>query len=206
VSRICVVTSKSRTYYALVSRLRRAGLPFGSLLPDSGVEDCDLVLTSAEEAMKFGEKTFALEDLDENVGIFKGQVVSRLQGPYDVLLIGVDPGKRTGLAVFYGRTRLALSTFDSLPALCSRVGEFARRIPANGVLVRIGNGNKATAFRLAESISKEVPHATIEVVDESGTSARGHRMKGVQKDAGSAAKIAFRRGEVVNYGGPRNRR
>lgn len=205
-SRICVVTAKSRTYYALVSRLRRAGLPFGSLLPDSDVGDCELVLTSAEEAPAFGDKAFALEELEENVGVFKGQLVSRLQGPHDVLLIGIDPGKRTGLAVFYGRTRLAFSTFESLPALCSRVVEFATRVPASGILVRIGNGNRATALRMAESIGKEVPRATVEVVDESGTSSRGLRMKGVQKDAWAAARIAFRRGEVVGYGVPRTRR
>jgi len=206
VSRICVVTSKSRAYYALVSRLRRAGLPFQSLLPDSDVKDCELVLTTVEEAPKFGDMALSMEELDENVGVFKGQVVSWLQGYDDVLLVGIDPGKRNGLAVFYGRTKLAFNTFDSVPELCARVGEFARRVPALGTLVRIGDGNRAIALKLAESIGKEVPKAKIEIVDESGTSVRSAKMKGVQKDAGAAAKIAFRRGEVVSHVGPRTRR
>ena len=205
-SRICVVTSKSRAYYALVSRLRRAGLPFQSLLPDSDVKDCELVLTTVEEAPKFGDMALSMEELDENVGVFKGQVVSWLQGYDDVLLVGIDPGKRNGLAVFYGRTKLAFNTFDSVPELCARVGEFARRVPALGTLVRIGDGNRAIALKLAESIGKEVPKAKIEIVDESGTSVRSAKMKGVQKDAGAAAKIAFRRGEVVSHVGPRTRR
>ena len=202
-SRICVVTSKSRAYYALVSRLRRAGLPFQSLLPDSDVKDCELVLTTVEEAPKFGDMALSMEELDENVGVFKGQVVSWLQGYDDVLLVGIDPGKRNGLAVFYGRTKLAFNTFDSVPELCARVGEFARRVPALGTLVRIGDGNRAIALKLAESIGKEVPKAKIEIVDESGTSVRSAKMKGVQKDAGAAAKIAFRRGDVVSHAGPR---
>jgi len=206
VSRICVVTSKSRAYYALVSRLRRAGLPFQSLLPDSDVKDCELVLTTVEEAPKFGDMALSMEELDENVGVFKGQVVSWLQGYDDVLLVGIDPGKRNGLAVFYGRTKLAFNTFDSVPELCARVGEFARRVPALGTLVRIGDGNRAIALKLAESIGKEVPKAKIEIVDESGTSVRSAKMKGVQKDAGAAAKIAFRRGEVMSHVGPRTRR
>jgi len=77
-NRICVATSKARAYYALVSRLRRAELPFSSVLPGSDCRDCELVLTTADEAEQFGVAALALEDLDENPGIFKGQVMSRL--------------------------------------------------------------------------------------------------------------------------------
>ena len=204
-NRICVATSKARAYYALVSRLRRADLPFSSTLPDFGLDDCDLILTTADEAGRFGPKTLALENLDENPGIFKGQVVSRLTGAGDVILVGVDPGKRTGLAVFYGQTKLAFSTFDSAGAVCSRVGAFARGIPSSRMLVRVGNGNRAMATRLVDGLRKEVPGATIEIVDESGTSTGSSKMKGVQRDQVAAAKIAFRKGEVVSHGTTRTR-
>ena len=203
--RICVATSKARAYYALVSRLRRAGLPFTSILPDSDFGDCELVLTSADEAGRFGGRALALEDLDENPGVFKGQIVSRLRGKEDVVLVGVDPGKRTGLAVFYGQTRLAFSTFDSAGAVCSRIGAFARGIPSRRLLVRVGDGNRSMAARLIDGLKKEVPEATIEVVDESGTSSGSSKLKGVQKDQVSAAKIAFRKGEVVTHGTTRSR-
>jgi hypothetical protein len=205
VDRICVGTSKSRTYYALVSRLRRAGLPFSSILPDSDFRECGLVLTSADEAWQFGERALALEDLAENPGIFKGQIVSRLMGNEDVILVGVDPGKRTGLAIFYGQTKLAFNTFDSSGAVFSRVGAFAREVPSSRLLVRVGNGNRSMAAKMVDGLRKEVPSATIEVVDESGTSTRSPRMKGVQRDQVSAAKIAFRKGEVVSRGTTRTR-
>ena len=197
---ICVATAKARAYYALVSRLRRAGLPFSSALPDSDFRDCDIILTTADEAEQFGSKAMTLEDLDENPGILKGQIVSRLSRDGDVILVGVDPGKRTGLAVFYGQTKLAFNTFDSAAAVCSRVGAFARGVPYNRLLVRVGNGNKALASRLVDGIRKEVPTAMIEVVDESGTSTGSSKMKGVQRDQVAAAKIAFRKGEVVSLG------
>jgi len=200
-----VATAKARAYYALVSRLRRAGLSFSSALPDSDFGECDLVLTTADEAAQFGTKTMALEELDENPGIFKGQVVSRLSGSGDVILVGVDPGKRTGLAVFYGQTKLAFSTFDSSAAVCSRVGAFAKGLPSSRLLVRVGNGNKSMASRLVDGLRREVPAATIEVVDESGTSIRSSKMKGVQRDQVAAAKIAFRKGEVVSPGTTRTR-
>ena len=204
-NRICVATSKSGAYYALVSRLRRAGLPFNSVLPDSDSHDCALVLTTAEEAGRFGERALALEDLDDNPGVFKGQVVSRLDGQREIMLVGVDPGKRTGLAVFYGQTRLAFNTFDSAAEVCARVGAFARNVPSSRLLVRVGNGNRTMAARYVDALKHEVPGAVIEVVDESGTSSGASKMKGVQRDQVSAAKIAFRKGEVVSHGTPRIR-
>jgi hypothetical protein len=195
-----VATSKARAYYALVSRLRRAGLPFTSVLPDSDSQDCELVLTTAEEAKRFGGRALALEDLDENPGVFKGQVVSRLRGKEDIVLVGVDPGKRTGLAVFYGQTRLAFNTFDSAGAVYARIAAFARAVPSSRLLVRVGNGNRLMASRLIDGLRKEVPEATIEVVDESGTSSGSSKLKGLQRDQVSAAKIAFRKGNVVSQG------
>ncbi len=205
VDRICVATSKAGAYYTLVSRLRRAGLPFTSMLPDSDFEDCELVLTTAAEAGQFGGRALVLEELDENPGVFKGQVVSWLSGRQDVLLVGVDPGKRTGLAVFYGQTRLAFNTFDSAGAVYSRIGAFARGMPGSRLLVRVGNGNRSMAERLVDGLKREVPEATIEVVDESGTSSGRSKLKGIQKDQVSAAKIAFRKGEVVSRGPTRTR-
>jgi len=205
VSRICVATSKARAYYALVSRLKRAGLPFSSALPGSDFRDWDLVLTTAEEAGRLGEKALALEELDENPGIFRGQVISRLSGESEVILVGVDPGKRTGMAVFYGQTKLASSTFDSVGTICSRIGAFARGIPSSRVLIRVGNGNGPMVSKLVDGLRREVPDATIEVVDESGTSTRSPKMRGVQRDQVAAARIAFRKGDVVSRGTTRTR-
>jgi hypothetical protein len=205
VNRICVATSKARAYYALVSRLRRADLPFSSALPDSDFAPCDIVLTTAEEVKQFGDRALALEDLDENPGVFKGQIVSRLTGEGDVILVGIDPGKRTGLAVFYGQTKLAFNTFDSAGAVWTRVAAFARGVPSSGLLVRVGNGNRPMATKLVDGLRREVPAATIEVVDESGTSVGSSKMKGVQRDQVAAAKIAFRKGVVVSHGTTRTR-
>jgi len=188
----------------LVSRLRRAELPFSSVLPGTDFGECDILLTTAEEAKWLGGRALSLEDLDENPGIFKGQVMSRLLGD-QVILVGVDPGKRTGLAVFYGQIKLAFNTFDSSSAVASRVAAFSKGIPSSRLLVRVGNGNRTMATRLVEGLRRAVPRATIEVVDESGTSTGSSKMKGVQRDQVAAAKIAFRKGEVVSQGTTRTR-
>jgi hypothetical protein len=198
VNRICVVTSKAATYYAIVSRMRKAGLPFSSVLPGTSREDCTLIITSAEEVGEFGGLALALEDLDENPGVFKGQLLSRLNGGGDEMLIGIDPGIRIGLAVFYGETNLEYSTLSSAMKLSLKVGAFVRGVPAKKFVIRIGNGDLAMAAKLIESLRFEAPHAVIEMVDESGTSVRPARMRGIQGDQGAAAKIAFRKGEVIS--------
>jgi hypothetical protein len=204
-NRVCVVTSKSRAYYTIVSRLRRAEIAFESLVPDSDFGQCDVVLTTAEEAPKFGRTAIPLEELDENPGIFKGQVMSRLAEESELMLIGIDPGIRAGLAVFYGRNKLSFSTFNSSAALCTRVGAFAQSVPASRVVVRIGNGNQPAASRLVEMVRRQVPEATIELVDEFRTSVRRAKLRGIQRDQSAAAIIAFRKGEVVVQGLPRTR-
>ncbi len=204
-NRVCVVTSRAQAYYVIVSRLRKAGLQFASMQLDSDYSGCELVLTTAAEVGQFGGRAVALEDLDGDPGVFKGQIVSRLAGGDGVAVIGVDPGARIGMAVFYGETGLAFDTFDSVSAVSSRVGAFVRGVHARRFVVRIGNGDPATAARLVESLKREAPDATVEVVDESGTSVRSVRIKGVQGDQGAAAKIAFRKGEVVSPGNPRTR-
>lgn len=164
-----------------------------------------MILTTVDEAGAFGSRALAMEDLDENPGVFKGQILSRLGGTGDTVFVGVDPGKRTGLAVFYGEASLAFNTFDSVGGLCSRVEAFASGLPGSRFMVRIGNGTAGMAARIAEGLKSAVPRATIEIVDEAGTSVRTARMKGVQGDQGAAARIAFRKGEVITAGRPRTR-
>lgn len=200
-----MVTSEATTYYLIVSRMRKAGLPFVSVLPDADHGDCILVITSVRELGQFGGLALALEDLDENPGVFKGQLLSRLNEGGDVMLVGVDPGTRIGLAVFYGETSLEYSTFDSVVGLSLRVRAFVRSVPAKKSIIKVGNGNPTMAAKLVESLGLEVPEATIEMVNESGTSVRRARMRGIQGDQGAAAKIAFRKGEVVSAGSSRTR-
>ena len=196
-NRICVVTAKASTYYAIVSRLRRAGLPFASVIPGARCEDCALLITSSGELVQYGERAIALENLDENPGVFKGQLLSKLDGGRDVLLIGIDPGKRIGLAVFYGEENLEYSTFSSVWWLSRRVGAFVHRVSARRSLVRVGNGSPSMASKIVGQLKMEAVGAVIEMVDETGTSVRRAKMKGIQGDQGAAAKIAFRRGEVL---------
>lgn len=199
-----MATSDAGAYYALVSRLRLAELPFDSVLPSSHVE-CDLVLTTREEARGFRGDVLVLEELDASPGVFKGQLVSRLEGGSGLLLAGVDPGKRIGLAVFYDRVNLAFSTLDDADAVCESIGSFVAKVPSKQLLVRVGGGNRALALGILQELMRRIPTATLELVNESGTSVGSSKMKGIQRDQVAAAKIAFRKGVTVGPGWTRSR-
>ncbi len=192
-SRICVMTADGRAYYAIVSKLRSAGLPFLSLVPGDRSDECELVLTTRAETGLFHTPTMALEDLDENIGVARGQILARLSEGDKTLLVGLDPGSRIGMAAFLGEARIASQTFNSKISACNEVIKLVEGVSVRRSFVRIGDGDPGMAAWLADNLAARLPSTVVEVVDESGTSRR-LRVKGLQKDQGSAAKIAFRKG------------
>lgn len=196
-SRICVVTENASAYYVMITRLRKAGLPFVSLVPGSASAQCDLILTTTAEAGSFDPRqTVTVEGLDENPSIFRGQIFSHLDGGKETILVGVDPGTRIGMAAYYGNAELGFDTFDSAEGLCATVAAFVKRVPARRSLVRIGNGDLPMATRLASVLAREIPETAVELVDESGTSSRGVKIQGIQGDQRAAARIALRKGAI----------
>ena len=193
--RICVVTADGRAYYAIVSKLRGAGLPFLSLLPEDDQRECGLVITTKREAASFPAPAISLEELDESPDVARSQILARLTEGEQTIVVGVDPGSRIGAAAFLGETRLASRTFNSKRSAVTWLNRLAERVPSRRLLVRVGDGEPETAMWLADSLTSLIPGATVEMVDESGTSRSGSA-RGLRKDQGSAARIAFRKGVV----------
>jgi len=204
--RICVVTADGRSYYAIVSKLRGAGLPFLSLLPEDDPRECGLVITTRREADSFSAPTISLEELDENPDVARGQILARLTEGEGTMVLGIDPGSRIGAVAFLGETRLASRTFNSKRSAVAWLNRLVERVPSKRLLIKLGDGEPKTAMWLADSLTSSLPMATIEMVDESGTSRSGSA-RGLRKDQGSAARIAFRRGVLFRKrdGGSRSR-
>ena len=197
-SRICVITADGGAYYAIVSRLRGAGLPFLSLLPSDADLECGLVITTRSEASAFSSPTLSLEDLDGNPDVARGQILSKLSRGNKTLLVGIDPGSRIGATAFLGEERLASRIFNSKSGTCSWVADLVERVPSRRSLVRIGDGDVGMASWIARALAVRLPDVTIEIVDEAGTS-RTPSVKGLRRDQGAAAKIAFRKGLLFRF-------
>jgi len=191
---IGVATEDSRAYYSILARLKKTNLRFVSLTPAKAVEQRFWpVITTKRETSDFQFTSIPIEDLDEDPMIMEGQILSHvLQQAKQVLLIGVDPGLRMGMAVYYSGMKLGSPTFDSVELLRRKVSDVVQRIPHSKALVRVGNGSPRQSRAIAESITAQLPDVVVEIVDEKGTSVRNS--KGLTRDQVAAEKIAFRKG------------
>jgi hypothetical protein len=194
---IKVATDDGNAYYDIVSRLKETHLRFSSLLPGQAVDSAkDLVITSRTESPLFGGSAVSIEDLAEEPLIMEGQLLSRLlEEPRRRLLIGIDPGSRIGIAVFYDGREIGALNSNSVEDSMDSLIKLVKEVPHSSLAVKIGGGEPRTSLRLARSLRERLPpSASIEIVDESGTSAGKRGALGGTRDQRAAAKIAFRKG------------
>jgi hypothetical protein len=194
---IKVATDDGNAYYDIVSRLKRTHLRFSSLSPGEEVDSVqDLVLTSRREIPALEGNAVAIEDLNEESLIMEGQLLSRLlDDSRRNLLIVIDPGSRIGVAIFYGGRELGALTENSAEKLVGLLVMLVKEVPHSSLSVKIGGGEPRSSLRLARlSREKLPPSASIEIVDESGTSAGKRGEIGATRDQRAAARIAFRKG------------
>ena len=195
---IKVATDDGNAYYDIVSRLKRTHLRFSSLSPGQAIDSAkDLVITSRTEVSAFGGSVVVtIEDLNKDPLIMEGQLLSRLlDESRRNLLIGIDPGSRIGVAMFYGGRELGALTSNSVERSVESLVTLVKEVPHSSLSVKIGGGEPKSSLRLASLLRERLPpSASVEIVDESGTSAGKSGAIGVTRDQRAAARIAFRKG------------
>lgn len=192
---ICIATADGRAYYSILTRLRRTGLAYRSLTPELVDSRCALILTTRGELDCIKGAAVAIEDLSEDPVIMKGQLVAKLgkEGKRE-LLLGIDPGLRIGVAVFYSNVKIASLTFRSTGELLGMLDAMIQNIPHSKLVVKMGNGAPKHSRLLARAIIRRVSSATIEIVDEKGTSSYRPRQRDLTRDQLAAERIAYRKG------------
>jgi hypothetical protein len=193
---IGVATADSRAYFSILTRLKKTNLRFISLTPSEAIKQRFwLVITTKRETSVFPFTSISIEELDADPLIMEGQILSyALRQVKQALLIGVDPGLRMGMAVYFGGMKLGSPTFNSVELLRRKVSAVVRGIPHASALVRVGNGSPRQSRLIAEAIKEQLPDVVVEIVDEKGTSVRNS--KGLTRDQVAAEKIAFRKGVI----------
>jgi hypothetical protein len=194
---IKVATDDSNAYYSIVSRLKRTHLRFSSVSPSEASGSAqDLIITTKKEMSGFKEKVLAMEDLDQNPLVMEGQLLSHLlDESRRNLLVGIDPGSRIGVVVFYGGRELGTLTENSVERVVGLMAMIAERVPHSLLSVKIGGGEPKSSTLLARSLREALPlSASIEIVDESGTSTSKRGTIGATRDQKAAVRIAFRKG------------
>lgn len=207
-AKIAVATVSGKAYYLLVNALKTLGIDFVSLTPYETVPlNIQAVITTQAEfkhikhprVLIYHENTDPFSVVDEALKITKGQ-----KG-FEILVVGVDPGKTVGIAVLSdGNTRKTL-TCSSIEETVNTVTDIFRKEKHFTVRVlKVGNLPSSYTARLIPLLDDVLPQdVTIEIVREAGTSHFSGQTihKRRLKHTMAAIKIAERRGQVYQRKG-----
>ena len=173
---------------------------YDSILPhEINSTDKRLVLTTLQEASKIASR-FVLceEEFDADPTITKGLITQKLESGLheSSLVIGIDPGNRIGLSVFYYQKEIESSTYTSLDELISHIVKILGGLKSERKIVKIGNGNMKIARQITDRLNLSFcSHFELEFVDEHKTSLKikNHNKRG-ERDKISARYITQRDG------------
>ena len=199
-SRIGVATTYGRPYYKFVKALNALKLQYDSLLPEE-IESYkgSLILTTSKEAPEFSKKPILHEEIiDKDPVVIQGLIIQKLQVGLDKneLLLGIDPGSRTGLSVFYYGKEIERSIFNSVESLVMHIAKILAELRADRKIVKIGNGNMKLAKEIRTLLNlRFCSDFELEFVDERKTSLKikNFNQRG-KRDMMSAKYISQREG------------
>lgn len=198
---VAIATLDGRAYYALSKLLKEVGLAYEAFVPGQKLDSrIGLVITTKKERdLIEHHNVVCLEDLGVDGKDMQEKILGLLYGGKDsTFVVGIDPGERIGLAAYYPRSELDVGVFESTEKAIDRVERLIWNANAAKKIVRLGYGKPDVAREIVRQLRKRALEASIELVDERGTSsfARGSKGKGT-KDERSAWMIALRRGRKV---------
>ena len=159
----------------------------------------DIILTTFSEAQKSIKIPVLYEDiLDLEPTVIEGLIMQKLDSTHysDELLIGIDPGKRIGLSIYYYGREVEHSLHISIEDLVSHLVRILAGLRATKKIIKIGNGNMKMARKITNLLNlRYCSDFEIEFVDEQRTSVRtkNYNQRG-KRDMQSAKYITKREG------------
>ena len=199
-ARIGIATTYGKPYYRFSTYLRTLQLSFDSILPEEIFDySGHLVLTTKKESPKNCEKPLLHEDIFEHhPTVMRGIMIQKLNINFeeDNLILGIDPGKRIGLSVFYFGQEIESSFYSSVEELVLHIIRVLGGLRAKRKILKIGNGNMVIANQIVSMLNlKFCSSFELEFVDESKTSLKIKNFnQGGKRDMLSAKYISQRDG------------
>ena len=149
-------------------------MSFDSIFPeDIPNYNGHLILTTRKEAPVECEKPMLHEDIFENhPTVIRGLMIQKLSLGYEEeLIIGIDPGQRTGISIFYFGREIESSFISSTEELVLHIIEVLGGLRAKRKVVKIGNGNMKIAKEIVTMLNLTFCSSfELEFVDERKTS------------------------------------
>ena len=202
--KVAVATVVGKAYFHIVNQLREQGIPFVSLFPgDSAPAEVKVVITTPQETDKIKFEEVLLFAGENGLNDLTNEVKRILQGKkaYEKIIIGLDPGMATGLAVITDGAIIEEDNCFSSQEIINCIIKIIKNVnfKVTRVIVKIGNGvpmYKDLFEALDEALPQEV---MLEVVNEAGTNKplkENKRSRGI-RHISSAIRIAGRSGHIV---------
>ncbi len=150
-------------------------LPFDSILPEEiSNYKGNLVLTTRKESPLKYKKPILHEDVfEQHFTVIRGLMIQKLNLDYEEkdLVIGIDPGERIGMSVFYFGKEIESSFHSSLEELILHIISILGNLRAKRKIIKIGNGNMNIAKKIEKLLNLRFCSSfELEYVDESKTS------------------------------------
>ncbi|MGC9209190.1 MAG: hypothetical protein ACP5GH_05025 [Nitrososphaeria archaeon] len=193
---VYISTLNGRALYYFTKLMKSYRLPYRYLLPGSDLTRSGLYLTTREENRERLGDRINFEDLslDETKDILR--IASALMKTRSVE-VGIDPGKRIGVAVVLGGSAVIARTYSELSELIAFVSKVMSVF--DKITVKVGDGNQEVAERILIALSDVLRKDDIMmVVSERHTTPKGNAT--VRKDALAAVRITRREGAVYHRG------
>ena len=180
--------------------LKSLKLRYDSLIPEQIYDyHGDIILTTFSEAPKSIKIPTLYEDiLNMEPTVIGGLIMQKLDPIHysDELLIGIDPGKRIGLSIYYYGREVEHSLHVSMDNLISHLVKILGGLRAKRKIVKIGNGDMKLAKKITNLLNlKYCSDFEIEFVNEQKTSVKtkNYNQRG-KRDMQSAKYITRREG------------
>jgi hypothetical protein len=192
---VALITRNPALYSELAGFLRERRLSSVSLLPGQRIPDrVAVVLTSSEESAAISHPNVLIvgEEADHRALAAAVEHALGSERAQDDLIVGIDPGPRPGYAIFSGNQCLGEGVLEAPEAAGTFAAQLRHRFPARRVVFRVGSGDPPRRNRLVNELLAR--HRWVEIVDEQGTTPRGHRRP---RDPVAARSIARGLGRSV---------
>jgi hypothetical protein len=200
-AKIAVATVNGKAYFHIVNLLKENGLPFYSLFPGELVPaEIKVVITTLQEKPKISFRKVLTFTSEDGLDSLMHQVTISLQGKerYEKMVIGVDPGEVTGVAVIADGKLIDKANCLSIREVNNKIKSILKNVNLSATPVKIKIGNGVPAYKeLIETLENTLPeNVVLEVVSEAGTNLPlGKRSRGVRHIT-SATRIAARVGYI----------
>jgi hypothetical protein len=165
---IGILTSDFRIYYELIKTLKVRDLSFASLSFDEPIPlNIGVIITTEDEKESIDFPNLVVAGKDIELTIDVATRILKGKEKFNRLIIGIDPGKRPGVAVIGDDEILSTAQVSSPEKVRSVVERVIKSYPSEDTIVRIGHGDTTHRNRIINSLSRF--NLKVEISDETKT-------------------------------------